>query len=270
MDPRTYFMAFMRLAKIQINTWGHSDSSGIDTIDYFFSSKLYELEYEKSQLHYSEKLILLNSLCTCYINPTKKYNINTFKNRYDYGFSDEVIIYFCAQSLFKFNPIFDEYIINILQSVDNCIILLLENENKQKLIKRLNNKNITNKMHFISGMNHNNYINLMNIADVILDPFPFGGCNSSLEGFSLGKVIVSQSSDMINGRFTNGFYKKMELNELICNNKKEYINLAIKLGVNKKYRLKYENKIKEKNNCLFNDIESVDEWKNNIINLLKK
>lgn len=270
MDPRSYFMAYMKLAKIQINTWGHSDTSGIDTIDYFFSSKLYELEYNESQKHYSEKLILLNSLCTYYINPTSKYNINTLKNRYDYGFSDEIIIYFCAQSLFKFNPIFDDYIINIIQSVDNCIILLLENENKQKIIKRFNNKNITHKIHFVSGMNHNNYINLMNIADVILDPYPFGGCNSSLEGFSLGKVIVTQSSNMINGRFTTGFYKKMGLEELICKNKKEYVNLAIKFGLNKKFRNNYENKIKEKNNCLFNDNESIDEWKNNIIDLLNK
>jgi predicted O-linked N-acetylglucosamine transferase (SPINDLY family) len=146
----------------------------------------------------------------------------------------------------------------------------LENENKQKIIKRFNNKNITHKIHFVSGMNHNNYINLMNIADVILDPFPFGGCNSSLEGFSLGKVIVTQSSNMINGRFTTGFYKKMKLDELICKDKKEYINLAIKLGLNKKFRNKYENIIKERNNCLFNDNESIDEWKNNIINLLNK
>jgi hypothetical protein len=270
MDPRTYFMAFMRLAKIQINTWGHSDTSGIDTIDYFISSKLYELDYNESQLHYSEQLILQNSLCTYYINPLSKYNINTFKNRYDYGFSDEIIIYFCAQSLFKFNPLFDEYIISILQSVDNCIILLLENDNKQKLIKRFNNKKITNKIHFISGMNHNNYINLMNIADVILDPYPFGGCNSSLEGFSLGKVIVTQSSEMINGRFTTGFYKKMNLDELICKNKNEYINLSIKLGINKKYRLKYENKIKEKNSDLFNDNESINEWTNTIIDLVNK
>lgn len=39
MDPKSYFMAHLKLAKIQINTWGHSDTSGIETIDYFFSSK---------------------------------------------------------------------------------------------------------------------------------------------------------------------------------------------------------------------------------------
>ena len=35
MDPKAYYLAHMRLAKVQINTWGHSDSCGINTIDYF-------------------------------------------------------------------------------------------------------------------------------------------------------------------------------------------------------------------------------------------
>jgi hypothetical protein len=269
MDPKAYFMAHMKLAKIQINTWGHSDTSGIDTIDYFFSSKLYELPYEQSKKHYSEKLILQNSLCTSYINPIKRYNIELFKNRYEFGFTDEVIVYFCAQSLFKFNPLFDEYIINILQSVDNAILVILNSDSKAEVIKRFNNKNITNKIHVFPGMQHNLYLNLMNISDVILDPYPFGGCNSSFEALSMNKVIVSQSGNMINGRFTTGFYLKMGLDELICKTRDEYVNLAIKFGTNKEYRHEYENKIKEKHSCLFNDEETIQEWKDDIIKIVK-
>ena len=260
MDPKAYFMAHMKLAKIQINTWGHSDSSGIDTIDYFISSELYELPYEEAQKHYSEKLILQKSLCTCYINPLLKYNKNSFKNRYEFGFSDEITIFFCAQSLFKFNPIYDDYIIDILQSNKNFILLLLYNESQNKIIKRFNNKFITSQIHIFPGMQHYQYINFMNIADVILDPYPFGGCNSSFESFALNKVIVTQEGNMINGRFTSGFYKKMNMDFLITNSKEEYIELAIKLGNNKTYRESLENQIKEKNNILFNDQQSIDEW----------
>ena len=49
-----------RLAPIQITAWGHSITSGIDTIDYYISSKYYE--NEESQKFYSEKLILQDSL----------------------------------------------------------------------------------------------------------------------------------------------------------------------------------------------------------------
>jgi len=266
MDPITYFIAHMRLARIQINTWGHSDSSGIDTIDYFYSSELYELPFDQAQLHYSEKLILQKSLCTCYVNPSSRYNINLFKNRYHFGFSDDVILYFCAQSLFKFNPMYDDYIIKILQNVDNSCIILLDHDSKADFIKRFDKKNIVSKFHFVKGMAHHDYLNLINICDVILDPYPFGGCNSSLEAFSLNKIVVTQSSDMINGRFTSGFYKKMKLNELICYNKDKYIKLATKLGNNLKYKKEIEQKIKDNNKVLFNDNESVYEWINNIYN----
>jgi len=262
MYPVSYYMAHLKLAKIQCNTWGHSDTSGIDSIDYFFSSELYETI--EAQQNYSEKLILQKSLCTSYINPMSKYNKNNFKSREYFGFTNDVIIYFCAQSLFKLNPIYDEYIIGILKNVPNAVLILLENEEKYKLLERFNNKGIGHQIKFLQGMHHNGYMNLMYISDVFLDVYPFGGCNSSFEGFSLGKVIVTQPSNMINGRFTTGFYKKMNLEEYICNSKEEYVNFGIKLGIDIDYRKSIENKIIENNNCLFLDKESVQEWKDDI------
>ena len=116
-------------------------------------------------------------------------------------------------------------------------------------------------------MDHFTYLNLMNICDFVLDVYPFGGCNSSFEAFSLGKVIITQPSIMINGRFTSGFYKKMGLDELICNSKEEYINFAIKVGTDQEYRNSLELKIIENNNKLFLDKETIQEWKDNLIKI---
>ena len=59
-------LAYSRIAPIQLTTWGHSETSGIDTIDYFISSEYFcgSLPYEEVQKQYSEKLILLKSLGT--------------------------------------------------------------------------------------------------------------------------------------------------------------------------------------------------------------
>ena len=57
MAPDTFLLAFSRLAPVQCTTWGHSDTSGIDTIDYYLSSTYYE--NENSHVNYSEKLVLL-------------------------------------------------------------------------------------------------------------------------------------------------------------------------------------------------------------------
>ena len=80
MQEETYMLAHCRLASIQI-TWGHSETSGIDTIDYYISSSLYEIDEYYN--HYSEKLILHKSFCTFYyseyyelIYNLKENNIN--------------------------------------------------------------------------------------------------------------------------------------------------------------------------------------------------
>ena len=268
MEPYFYLLACMRLAKVQINTWGHSDTSGLDTIDYFFSSKLYELEYKKSQTHYTEKLVLLNSLCTCYINPYTKYKNTKFNDRYSYGFNDSTVIYFCAQSIFKFNKIYYDYIIQIINSNPNAILLMMKNDYQSIFIKNLNHS-IVSRIHWMPPMHHKDYMNLINISDIVLDTFPFGGCNSSLEAFSLGKVVVTQPGQMINGRFTKGFYTKMGLKKYIMNSKKEYVDFAIKLA-NKEFRESIEKQIIEKSNVLFEDKETLDEWADKLIELHNK
>jgi predicted O-linked N-acetylglucosamine transferase (SPINDLY family) len=71
MQLKAQIISYARLAPIQVNTWGHSETSGIDTIDYFVSSKYFEIEESKAQTHYSEKLFLMSSLSTYYYPPTK-------------------------------------------------------------------------------------------------------------------------------------------------------------------------------------------------------
>jgi hypothetical protein len=262
----SYFMAMLKLAKIQCNTWGHSDTSGIDTIDYFFSSKLYELPYEEAQKSYSEKLILQSSLCTSYVNPTSRHNINLFKSREYYGFTNDSVLFFCAQSLFKLNPIYDDYIVKILTNVKNSLLILSDAKDKEIVIKRFNNLNVGHQFRFIPPQEHFGYLNLINICDIFLDVYPFGGCNSTLEAFSLNKVVITQPGRMINGRFSSGFYKKMGLEEYICNTKEDYIDMAIKCA-NAEYRKSIEEKIKNVKDTLFMDKESLEEWKNDLTDI---
>ena len=60
MAPSTYFLAYARLAPVQATSWGHPDTSGLDTMDYYVSAV--SNEAEKSEAYYSERLIRLNRL----------------------------------------------------------------------------------------------------------------------------------------------------------------------------------------------------------------
>ena len=107
-------------------------------------------------------------------------------------------------------------------------------------------------------------------SDIILDSFPFGGCNSSLECFYLNKPIITLPSQSINGRFTYGFYKKMNIMDCIATSPEHYVELAIHYGTNVEQRNELSKQIQENKHCLFNDSESREEWQSLIQNLVTK
>ena len=61
-DATNYFLPQLRLARIQCTTWGVQVTSGIETIDYYLSSRLVESDHAST--HYSESLLLAETLLT--------------------------------------------------------------------------------------------------------------------------------------------------------------------------------------------------------------
>lgn len=263
MHPFIYYLAHMRLARYQLNTWGHSDTSGINTIDYFMTSIYYDNE-KTAAANYSEKAVLLRSLCTFYKNPLKRHDTSLFKTRRALGFSQEVHLYLCPQSLFKFSPTFLPYLQDILEKDPKGIIVILDAMAKRDLLlERLDafHSSFLGRIHFVSAMQHFDYLNLINVCDVMIDTYPFGGCNSSLEAFSLGKMVVTQTAGIINGRFTTGFLRKMGMKEFICKSRKDYVAMAVKIATNPKLQEQIRVTLKEKEKCIFEEEASVTTWK---------
>ena len=62
MDREAFRFACFRLAPVQCASWGHADTTGLPTIDYYLSSEL--LEPDGAQSHYTERLVRLRTLGT--------------------------------------------------------------------------------------------------------------------------------------------------------------------------------------------------------------
>lgn len=281
------FLAYSKLAPIQINTWGHSDTSGINTIDYYISSKYFEVDNE-AQSHYTEKLILMDSLSTYYYDPYEMFCGTgfTFKKRGEPGlpFKNTDNIYWCMQSCFKLTDEFEKLIGTILKNDDNAIILLSSGlpmctSQINRIMLNLGVKDkpeLEKRIRIYPALGKDNFYNFIKISDVLLDPYPFGGCNTSLEGFSFDKPVITMPSKFINGRFTYGFYMKMIeqspdnkiLNDMIVNNFDDYIKITLKLTSDKDYYDKVSNVIRENKKCLFKDKLSISNWKSMLIDII--
>ena len=280
---KTKWLAFSRLAPVQINTWGHSDTSGIPNIDYFVSSKFFNSK--KDQSHYSEKLVLFDSLGTYYYDifslfPNEigfeKFKMSLIKNKLREKVVKATgigspIIYGCIQIFIKIHPSFIQILNNILEQDKNAVIVLLSSEKEKKenviFTKYINEKiKEINRVYFIHHAPFLEYAENIKNSDILLDYFPFGGFNSTIETFLLGKVCITRPGKRISGKFTEGLYKKMGITEFICNSEEEYVTKAIKYANDDVERKKYERLILDNNYKIIQEKKSVDEWKS----LLKK
>ena len=267
-------LAYSRIALKQITTWGHSETSGIDTIDYYISSKWFEMDLPEAQKHYTEKLILFNSLGTFYISPHKLFIDNNqnmatdkkFKTKTELGFNLENNIYCCLQTFYKINAQFEQCMARILELDPNAIILLSNTfpycKSHLARMRNIIGDEKIKRLRWYPSLEKPVFLNLVQISDVCLDPFPFGGCNTSYDAFDYNIPVITLPSEYLHGRFTVGLYNRMGLSDCECivNSVEDYARVAANIGINVKLKHKINRNIEMKKHLIFQEQESVDEW----------
>lgn len=274
MCGEVFILSHNRLAPCQINTFGHSETSGINTIDVFVSSKLYEVE--SAQEHFSERLIVHNSLSMYYYRPVDSTIISTFGPRSKFHLPKKPTLFLCFQSPFKIMPCFHPVLKAIVNADPNNVLVFtpgflgavedIEFFETLECATEYKNQLIV----FRERIDYLSIHNLIAVCDVILDTFPFTGCNTSLESFNVGKPVVTMPSAYLNGRFTAGFYEFMSrkgkpgtreiLSHLVCYSVDEYIAECIRLGKDIEHRKECSDAILDASKFLWEDTESLIEW----------
>jgi predicted O-linked N-acetylglucosamine transferase (SPINDLY family) len=267
MDTNVYLMAYTRFAPIQINTWGHSETSGFDNIDYYISSEYFE-DTDKAQEYYSEKLIQMKSLSSYYYNLNILFNnfttpIESLKTQYQLFPSFQ--LYGIFQSTFKYHPTLMTMIRDILEKNQRAFFVLLIDQESWKEFMDYAEKMIghnVNRIKMMNKMDTLQYCNLLRCMDIMIDSYPFGGCNTSLDSFHFNKIVLTLPGNKLNGRFTLGFYKKMNIMEPVCESPDDLVDKAIYYMKDKEARKAIEDKISDRKHLLFQEQESLLEWNN--------
>lgn len=265
MEPTAYFMAFSRLAPVQCVTWGHPVTTGLPAMDYFLSSQ--HLEKPKAQENcYTETLIQFPHVNVYYQKP----QIQTPKTRQELGLNKEKTLYVCAQSLYKFHPDFDEVLKGILERDANGEIILI-NAEQTHVVSDLRKRwattvgSVQQRIQLINSLKYDEYLNLMNLADITLDPFPFGGGNTQLESFAFGTPVITKPDDYLKGRITGALYHQMaelEPEVLFClaTTSEEYIEKALYLGQHPEFRQQLRQKILNTHPAIFENKAVIQEF----------
>jgi len=255
--PMALKLASLRLAPVQINTWGHPDTSGLPTLDYYVSADCFEPA--DAQDHYSEQLVLLPHLG----NRIQPLSLSSN----DPGFAAMNIdlerpILVCPGTSFKYQPEHDHIFAEIARSVPEAQLVFfrpsvatLANLLQVRIAKEFEaaGLNVTDHVRFIRWLNFREFHCLLRHADVLLDTIGFSGYNTAVQAIECGLPLVTREGRFLRGRLASGVLRRMELPELIVPTKAEYVSLVVRLVTDRGYQAHIRHEIQQRRSVLFDD-----------------
>jgi predicted O-linked N-acetylglucosamine transferase (SPINDLY family) len=261
MHPIMTALAGLYLAPIQCTTWAHPITSGLPTIDYFLSSDL--MEPENGQEHYSETLVRLPNLGFSYPKPI----LPAVVARSTFNLNEENTVYLCCQSVYKYLPQHDYIFAEIARQVPTAKFVFIESfiskHTTQKLQSRLQKVfqayDLDSEAYCInvSRQNTPNYYRLNLCSDIFLDTFSWSGGNTTIDALTCGLPVVTCPGEFMRGRHSYGILRMLGVPETIAQTEAEYIEIAVRLGLDTDWRREISEKIKQNCDRLFNDLECV-------------
>lgn len=262
MHPFSYFLAFARLAPVQVTSWGHPDTTGVPAIDHFISGA--DLEPEGAEAHYGERLARFARLPACYARPHPAGATGATGARARIGLPPGAKLYACPQSLFKFHPAFDATLGAILEADPAGHLALVSSARSgwNEALRarfRLAFPGCAHRVHFLPFMPEAEFFDLLASADAVVDPVHFGGGNSTYESLGLGVPVVTMPGPFMRGRVTLGCYRQMGFDDLVAGTAAEYVALAVRLANDAAFREAMRARIRERSGALFDDAGAVRE-----------
>ena len=265
MDALTTQLACLRLAPIQIASWGHPETTGLPTIDYYLSAELFE--NESSQDTYTETLVKLPNL-GCYYS---RLPIDTAEFDFEaFGIDPNEPILICPGTPYKYAPQNDWILADIAKRLGKGKLIFFDYQNNFTQILKLRLKKVFNEANLVLGdyvvfipwLKPGEFYGLMKCADVYIDTIGFSGFNSAMQAVDCTLPIVTRECNFMRGNFASGILKKMAIPELIAKTDKAYVELAVRLVQDRLYRNQIENRIMQTRDILYDDIEPIRAFEN--------
>jgi len=268
MDTTTKTLACLRLAPIQAVSWGHPETTGLPTIDFYLSGQL--LESEGANLNYCEELVQLPNLGTYFEHqPVQASNPNLEALEID----PTLPILLCAGSPSKYTPVHDLIFVEIAKKLGQCQFIFFNfDENLTPIFKRRIEQSFSKNqlkpnefIRFIPFLKKEAFFGLMQKADLYLDTIGFSGFNTAMQALECNLPVVTMEGARLRGRLASGTLNKMGLPELICKTEVAYIDLVVKLIQNPELLISYKAAIAKSKMNLFNDLEPIRALENFLI-----
>jgi predicted O-linked N-acetylglucosamine transferase (SPINDLY family) len=274
MEPVALKLASLRLAPVQAVSWGHPETTGLPSMDYYLSAD--GLEPPGAQAHYSEKLVLLPHLGSFF---EQRRFAPAVAEGEDGGDDPAVPMLLCAGVPFKYAPQNDRVLVEIARRLEKCRLVFFMHPNREqseKLSHRLASAfgaqglNSERYVTFVPWLSKPRFHRMLARATLLLDTIGFSGFNTALHAVGRGLPIVAWEGRFMRGRFASGILDRMGLRELVVASQQDYIALAVRLATDAGYRAAMSQQIGQRSQVLFEDLAPVRTLEQFLIDATKK
>lgn len=257
MDPMTLKLASLRLAPVQAASWGHPETTGLPTIDYYLSAEA--LEPQGAQSHYAERLVSLPNLGCC-VEPFQDPVPVVDPGRW--GLPAGTPLLLCPGTPFKYAPEHDALYAKIVRRIGECRLCFFIcgiPELSEGLRRRLarafeaHGLEFSHYVSFIPWLPRHEFYGLMQRADAMLDTLGFSGFNTALQAAECGLPMVTCAGRFLRGRLASGILERMGLEELVAAGEDEYADIAVRLARDAEYRDQIRRRILSGRHVLYRD-----------------
>jgi predicted O-linked N-acetylglucosamine transferase (SPINDLY family) len=258
MDGFSLQLAAQRLAPVQCNSWGHPETSGMPTLDYFLSSDL--MEPAGADAHYTEKLIRLPNL-SVYYEPTDIEPVPL--TREELGIRPGATAFWSAQSLYKYLPQYDEVFARIAKQAGDCQFIFLRHNGgpavnelfETRLTRAFDAHGLKASDHcvFLQRMSLYKFVAAAGLCDVFLDSIGWSGCNSALESLQHDLPVVTLRGALMRGQHSAAILQMMDISETVAGTIDEYVAIATRLAGAPQERQRLKERVAANKHRLYRD-----------------
>jgi predicted O-linked N-acetylglucosamine transferase (SPINDLY family) len=235
MDPLAAQLAAQRLAPVQCASWGHPETSGFPTLDFFLTSDL--MEPADAQDHYTERVARLPNLSIYYEPPDNRPVTVT---RAELGLRPGATVYWCSQAIYKYLPQFDHVFPRIAREVGDCQFTFIRFPGaahvtelfRQRLDAAFAACGLKAADHcvILPRLDPERYAAAAACCDLALDSIGWSGCNSTLECLAHDLPVVTLPGEFMRGRHTAAILQVMGVTDTVAGSLEDYVAMAVRLG----------------------------------------
>lgn len=224
-------LAFARKpAPVQVTYLGYPDTTGLTAMDYILGDPRM-FPPEEAGL-YTEKAWHLPDTSLCYTPPDQPVEVGPLPALENGG----RLTFGCLNKREKISDAAIDVWAEILRALPDSRLLL---QNKvfadsgiaEDMRKRFAAKKIASeRIELIGGLSWREHLETYNRVDIALDPFPYNGTTTSVEGLWMGVPLLALKGDRLVAHMGESIQHAMDMKDWIAADKDDYVAKAIALA----------------------------------------